>query len=42
MVDDTFSRDRMGTPADIAKAVVFLAPEEADWVTGQFIMVSGM
>jgi NAD(P)-dependent dehydrogenase (short-subunit alcohol dehydrogenase family) len=32
---------RYGTPADIAKAVGFLASEEASWVTGQMLNVCG-
>jgi len=32
---------RMGTPEDIAAAVVFLASAEAGWVTGQTIHVNG-
>jgi 3-oxoacyl-[acyl-carrier protein] reductase len=32
---------RLGQPADIAKAVVFVASEDAGWVTGETIKVSG-
>jgi 3-oxoacyl-[acyl-carrier protein] reductase len=32
---------RMGTPADIAAAVVYLASDEAGWVTGQTLHVNG-
>jgi 3-oxoacyl-[acyl-carrier protein] reductase len=32
---------RMGTPEDIAAAVVFLASEEAGWITGQTLHVNG-
>ena len=32
---------RRGQPADIAKAAVFLASEEAAWITGEQISVSG-
>jgi NAD(P)-dependent dehydrogenase (short-subunit alcohol dehydrogenase family) len=32
---------RLGTPADIAKAVAFLASEDAAWVTGQMLNVCG-
>jgi len=32
---------RVGTPADIANAVVFLASQQAGWLTGQVIKVSG-
>jgi len=32
---------RLGTPEDVAKAVVFLCTEESRFVTGQSINVSG-
>jgi 3-oxoacyl-[acyl-carrier protein] reductase len=32
---------RMGTPEDIALAVAFLASDDARWITGQLISVSG-
>src|SRR5271156_2220524 len=32
---------RLGTPADIAGAVAFLASEDASWVTGQMLNVCG-
>lgn len=32
---------RMGTPEDIANAVVFLASEKADYITGQIFIVDG-
>ncbi len=32
---------RIGQPDDIAPAVVFLASEEAKWITGQFLHVAG-
>ncbi len=32
---------RLGTPADIARAVVFLAAPEADFITGQILLVDG-
>ncbi|WP_308203416.1 SDR family NAD(P)-dependent oxidoreductase [Lentzea californiensis] len=34
-------RGRVGTPHDIARAVLFFAAEDADYVTGQVIYVSG-
>jgi NAD(P)-dependent dehydrogenase (short-subunit alcohol dehydrogenase family) len=34
-------RGRLGTPADVAALVAFLASEDADFVTGQAITVSG-
>ena len=33
--------NRVGKPADIANAVVFLASEQASWITGQVIYVNG-
>ncbi|TFE02726.1 3-oxoacyl-[acyl-carrier-protein] reductase [Jeotgalibacillus salarius] len=33
--------DRFGKPEDIAKAVVFLASEDADYITGQTIHIDG-
>ena len=32
---------RMGLPSDIAKAVLFLASDDADWITGQLYLVDG-
>ena len=32
---------RVGMPADIASAVAFLASADAQWITGQIIIVSG-
>lgn len=32
---------RLGTPADVAPAVVFLASEGAGWITGQVLSISG-
>lgn len=32
---------RWGTPQDIAKAVLFLASDQADWITGQNFVISG-
>lgn len=32
---------RVGQPADVAKAVIFLAGEQADFITGQTIYVDG-
>lgn len=32
---------RIGEPEDIAKAVIFFASEQADWITGQVIYVGG-
>ena len=32
---------RLGTPEDVANAVVFLASDAASWVTGQTLLVNG-
>jgi 3-oxoacyl-[acyl-carrier protein] reductase len=32
---------RIGTPQEIANAILFFACDEADWITGQVIRVSG-
>jgi 3-oxoacyl-[acyl-carrier protein] reductase len=32
---------RLGTPADVARAVLFLASEGASYITGQVLTVSG-
>ncbi|MGI6638823.1 MAG: SDR family NAD(P)-dependent oxidoreductase [Desulfobulbus sp.] len=32
---------RVGTPTDISNAVIFLASQQAEWITGQVIKVSG-
>ena len=32
---------RLGTPEDVGAAVVFLASDEAGWITGQTIGVNG-
>ena len=32
---------RMGIPSDIAKMVLFLSSDEAEWITGQIFMVDG-
>lgn len=32
---------RVGTPADVANAIVFLASQQARWITGQVIQVAG-
>src|SRR5437588_8441361 len=37
----TVPRGRLGTPADVAAAVAFLASNEADWITGQVLPVNG-
>jgi len=40
-VAKTYPLRRIGTPADIASAVVFLASKQADWITGQVLYVGG-
>ena len=32
---------RVGTPEDVANAVVFLASQAASWMTGQTLLVNG-
>jgi 3-oxoacyl-[acyl-carrier protein] reductase len=32
---------RVGTPEDVADAIVFLASEQARWITGQLLYVGG-
>jgi 3-oxoacyl-[acyl-carrier protein] reductase len=32
---------RIGTPADIAKVVAFLASDDSGWLTGEIILASG-
>ena len=38
---DAIPLGRMGSPADIAAAVVYLASDEAGWVTGATLHVNG-
>ena len=38
---DAIPLGRMGTPEDIAKAVVFLASDDASYITGQTLVVDG-
>jgi 3-oxoacyl-[acyl-carrier protein] reductase len=37
----TYPLRRIGEPEDIAKAVIFLASVQADWITGQVLYVGG-
>jgi 3-oxoacyl-[acyl-carrier protein] reductase len=32
---------RIGTPEDVAEVIVFLASEQAHWLTGQLLYVGG-
>lgn len=38
---DSIAMRRLGTPEDIAKAVLFLASDHAGWISGQTLPVSG-
>ena len=38
---DEYPLGRLGQPADVANAVAFLASDEADWITGQTLVVDG-
>ena len=38
---DSTALCRLGTPADVANAVYFLASDEASFITGQFLGVDG-
>jgi NAD(P)-dependent dehydrogenase (short-subunit alcohol dehydrogenase family) len=37
----SFPLRRLGRPEDIAKAACFLASDDAEWITGTFLMVDG-
>lgn len=40
-VAKTYPLRRIGTPEDIASAVIFFASRQADWITGQVLYVGG-
>lgn len=40
-VEDRTPLGRIGTPQDIASAVVFLASDDASWITGEVLTVAG-
>lgn len=40
-VVESYALERLGKPDDIADAVVFLASDAADWITGQVLSVNG-
>lgn len=37
----TFPMGRLGKPEDVAKAILFLASDDAAWITGTFLHVDG-
>jgi 3-oxoacyl-[acyl-carrier protein] reductase len=40
-LSENYSLRRVGRPEDIAKAIIFFASEQADWITGQVLYVGG-
>lgn len=38
---ESYPLRRVGKPEDIAKAIIFFASEQADWITGQVLYVGG-
>jgi 3-oxoacyl-[acyl-carrier protein] reductase len=38
---DSLHARRLGAPEDIASAALFLASEQAGWITGQILSVDG-
>jgi len=40
-IKESYPLRRVGKPEDIASAVIFLASEQADWITGQVLYVGG-
>jgi 3-oxoacyl-[acyl-carrier protein] reductase len=40
-MEDAVPLGRLGTPRDVANAVLFLASEEAEYITGTTIVVDG-
>jgi 3-oxoacyl-[acyl-carrier protein] reductase len=38
---DSLHTRRLGAPEDIASAALFLASEQASWITGQILSVDG-
>jgi 3-oxoacyl-[acyl-carrier protein] reductase len=40
-IERSYPLRRIGRPEDIANAVIFLASQQADWITGQVIQVGG-
>ncbi len=40
-IADSYPMRRVGKPEDIARAVIFFASKQADWITGQVLYVGG-
>ena len=40
-IEESYPLRRVGKPEDIANAIIFLASEQADWITGQVLHVGG-
>jgi len=40
-IAESYPLRRVGKPEDIARAVIFFASEQADWITGQVLQVGG-
>lgn len=38
---ENYPMRRVGTPEDIARAIIFFASQQADWITGQILYVGG-
>ena len=41
MINEGTPLGRLGTPEDVANVMVFLASEQARWMTGQLLYVGG-
>jgi NAD(P)-dependent dehydrogenase (short-subunit alcohol dehydrogenase family) len=40
-MSEEYPLKRLGKPEDIANAMLFLASDEADWITGEALVVDG-
>jgi 3-oxoacyl-[acyl-carrier protein] reductase len=40
-LESSYPLRRVGQPEDIAKAVIFFASDQAEWITGQILQVGG-